>query len=300
MPSLSPEQLEDILTCGICHDLMRDPCSLACGHSFCKLCLRRAFKHKRLCPSCRNSTYTAAEPQPNVALAAILRSVFPDQERDERVEEEEAGNTTREIPIFISNSGPLIPLRPCPMHLFEPRYRLLARRAMDGNKEFLFVWVKEGTDFPSKIDPEALKGTAACAVSIARAQETWDGRWMIDCAGKESVRILDCWEEPNSGSLYMAKVETLPHKPPSLPEPTEEEERIFDSQMEAIRRVTRGAAQAFPVRDSDVEESQWLWQAANSLAMSAEDAQRLLEAEGLAARREVLYELAVTRKQCSE
>ena len=64
------------LSCSICFDLLMDPCSLSCGHTFCELCLAKVWKNEAqnwmeqpssiLCPSCRIPS--EAFPQINYAL----------------------------------------------------------------------------------------------------------------------------------------------------------------------------------------------------------------------------------------
>ena len=50
------EKIDD-MTCGVCFQILMDPISLGCGHSFCELCLAGMWKVNRtpvpLCPMCR-------------------------------------------------------------------------------------------------------------------------------------------------------------------------------------------------------------------------------------------------------
>lgn len=46
------------VTCAICMELMNEPCTLGCGHSFCKNCIRGVYNAERYrpsCPECRAS-----------------------------------------------------------------------------------------------------------------------------------------------------------------------------------------------------------------------------------------------------
>ena len=46
--------LKDAVKCGVCRDIQIDPCTLACGHAFCLLCLARLWKdNKKFCPVCK-------------------------------------------------------------------------------------------------------------------------------------------------------------------------------------------------------------------------------------------------------
>mmetsp|Transcript_58618 Transcript_58618/g.113102 ORF Transcript_58618/g.113102 Transcript_58618/m.113102 type:complete len:96 (+) Transcript_58618:97-384(+) len=74
---LTTEFLEDLLQCSLCHDRMREPASLCCGHSFCQACLRQALRHRHECPICRAPCYTVTDPRPNIALASLIQQAFP-------------------------------------------------------------------------------------------------------------------------------------------------------------------------------------------------------------------------------
>lgn len=109
------------------------------------------------------------------------------------------------LPLFLSGAVQL-PSARCSMHLFEQRYRLLARRALDGGGEFAMAWAKQGSGFPLVVDTETLHGAAACIVRIEQSQQTPDGRWNLRCVGVNPAIILECWIEDGSGELYMAKL----------------------------------------------------------------------------------------------
>lgn len=56
-----------------------------------------------------------------VALILLLSSV--------------ASDTTEDVPIFVCTLA--FPSQPCPLHIFEPRYRLMVRQCMEsGSKQF--------------------------------------------------------------------------------------------------------------------------------------------------------------------
>ena len=48
--------LKDAVKCGVCRDIQIDPCTLACGHAFCLLCLARLWKdNEKFCPVCKET-----------------------------------------------------------------------------------------------------------------------------------------------------------------------------------------------------------------------------------------------------
>ena len=72
------EELLSLLECAICNELMHEPASLLCGHSFCGSCLQLALARSRACPLCRRPCHTASAIQTNIALASIARLAFPE------------------------------------------------------------------------------------------------------------------------------------------------------------------------------------------------------------------------------
>ena len=72
---VSSEELE----CGCCYDLLLDPTTLTCGHSFCRYCLAKWFKtsKKTECPECRQMW--TGFPSVNVRLRSIIEKAFPEK-----------------------------------------------------------------------------------------------------------------------------------------------------------------------------------------------------------------------------
>ena len=55
--------------------VLTDPMVLpGCGHTFCRSCIARCFKHKRQCPTCRDEQPPPDErpPVPNITLRHIV------------------------------------------------------------------------------------------------------------------------------------------------------------------------------------------------------------------------------------
>ncbi|GAA6222706.1 proteoglycan 4-like isoform X1 [Lates japonicus] len=75
--------LENHLICSICMDTFRDPVTTACGHSFCKKCLKANFKYNaKVCPMCMT-------PVPSTPVVNfVLRDIVQQQEKEKKTPEE--------------------------------------------------------------------------------------------------------------------------------------------------------------------------------------------------------------------
>ena len=64
------EGMLNSMTCGVCFQLLLDPVTLGCGHSFCELCLAHMWKTNdqqvSLCPMCRHPWARPGEHPPSV------------------------------------------------------------------------------------------------------------------------------------------------------------------------------------------------------------------------------------------
>jgi hypothetical protein len=105
--------------------------------------LERSLDHQDKCPLCKNSLvdYLAERRQfITLFLDKLLRNYYP-IDFEERVtqfkdELKDITSNENEIPIFVCTLA--LPFAPCPLHIYEPRYRLMLRRAIDfGSKNLV-------------------------------------------------------------------------------------------------------------------------------------------------------------------
>lgn len=132
------------LDCLVCYNTMLEPTTTTCGHTFCRRCLARVMDHSNICPFCRRNLHISASLQTNQCGNAILTSLLdglcPDlvASRTAAVKsEEQAGDEVFNTPLFICTLA--MPAMPTFLHVFEPRYRLMMRRVLEGNRQFGMV-----------------------------------------------------------------------------------------------------------------------------------------------------------------
>uniref|UniRef100_A0A671Q1D6 LON peptidase N-terminal domain and ring finger 1 n=1 Tax=Sinocyclocheilus anshuiensis TaxID=1608454 RepID=A0A671Q1D6_9TELE len=142
--------------CPLCIRLFYEPVTTPCGHTFCKNCIERSLDHNLRCPLCKQPLqeyFKNRKYNTIVLLQEIMSRLFPQQlaERKQVHEAEmaELSNLTKDILIFVCTVA--YPGIPCPLHIFEPRYRLMMRRCMEtGTKKFGMCSYEHGKGYTNK------------------------------------------------------------------------------------------------------------------------------------------------------
>ncbi|XP_064314585.1 LON peptidase N-terminal domain and RING finger protein 1 isoform X2 [Phalacrocorax carbo] len=160
------------LECSLCIRLFFEPVTTPCGHTFCKECLERCLDHRPNCPLCKQSL-----------REDIMLAIFPTQlaeRRDlHRAEMAELSNLTKNIPIFVCTMS--FPGIACPLHVFEPRYRLMIRRCQEtGTRRFGMCIYENGKSFADY----------GCMLEIRQIELLADGRSLVDTIGRRRFRVL--------------------------------------------------------------------------------------------------------------
>uniref|UniRef100_A0A672FN69 LON peptidase N-terminal domain and ring finger 1, like n=1 Tax=Salarias fasciatus TaxID=181472 RepID=A0A672FN69_SALFA len=175
---LDPNDLE----CSLCMRLFYEPVTTPCGHTFCKNCLERCLDHTPQCPLCKESLkeYLACRKYMVTSVLDTLIKQYLSQEYAERTkthleETRELSDLTKNVPIFVCTMA--YPTVPCPLHVFEPRYRLMIRRCMEtGTRQFGMFFV----DFLYY----------GCMLIIRSVHFLPDGRSVVDTIGGKRFRVL--------------------------------------------------------------------------------------------------------------
>ncbi|XP_009979077.1 PREDICTED: LON peptidase N-terminal domain and RING finger protein 1-like, partial [Tauraco erythrolophus] len=174
------------LECSLCIRMFFEPVTTPCGHTFCKECLERCLDHRPNCPLCKQSLreyLKAGSYSPTVLLQDIMLATFPAQLAERRelhqAEMAELSNLTKNIPIFVCTMA--FPGIACPLHVFEPRYRLMIRRCQEtGTRRFGMCVYENGKSFADY----------GCMLEIRQIELLADGRSLVDTIGTRRFRVL--------------------------------------------------------------------------------------------------------------
>lgn len=95
-----------------------------------------------------------------------------------------------ELPLFPLNVV-LFPGMPLPLHIFEPRYRLMINRCVDAGRVFGVAMLIEGQEGQSGTVPAGV----GCTARILEVAPFADGRMNLSTVGERRFRILSMREE---------------------------------------------------------------------------------------------------------
>jgi len=125
----------------------------------------------------------------NKTLVTLLRAVCPEivAARAEAVAQEEQGsNGNMNVPLFVCTLG--FPNQPTFLRIFEPRYRLMLRRALESNRQFGMLMYNRYSE------PQGDLGSVhfyqyGTMLEIVHAQVMADGTSLIETRGLYRFRV---------------------------------------------------------------------------------------------------------------
>ncbi|CAN5229561.1 LON peptidase substrate-binding domain-containing protein [soil metagenome] len=94
--------------------------------------------------------------------------------------------SVRELPLFPLPEVVLFPDRPMPLHIFEPKYRLMVNTILDGDKSFGILLWDAVTGEPASV---------GCSAEITDFRRLSDGRLNIMTVGRQRFRVLEYIQE---------------------------------------------------------------------------------------------------------
>ena len=198
------------------------------------------------------------------------------------------------LPLFALSDVVLLPEISAPLTLFEPRYRQLARDALAGEEQIGMVTVRPDSVTQMEGDPTIFD--IGCLGRIAHAQEQPDGTFQILLLGVSRFRILQ-EEERKGDRLYRsARVELLPDETPN---DTETLELLEQRRREVLGYLERLVQRLGPNKAHDpaaaaferLTPARLVNALTQSLAFQPVERQRLLEADSIVSRFEIMGDL---------
>lgn len=191
------------LDCQICYSMLLSPLTTPCGHTYCRPCVQRVLDHSPYCPICRSrlrmsASLTKAQYPDNAKIAKLLQILYPVslQQREAQQHAEAlsnlAGGDGLTTPLFVCTLA--FPNAPTFLHVFEPRYRLMIRRALEADRRFgMVIAVPPGSphgvameDSQAQRSPIYKYGTL---LHIINFQPLPDGRSLIETIGVERFEV---------------------------------------------------------------------------------------------------------------
>ena len=188
-----------------------------------------------------------------------------------------------ELPMFPLGNV-LLPTQLISLHVFEPRYRALARHCTDGDRRLGVVLIERG----SEVGGGDVRFDVATRAVIADAVELDDGRWVMILAGEDRIRVQR-WlpDDP------YPRAEVVPCDDGQAgPEPSARRDEL----VRVLRRVLAmqamlGEAANDPTVEVSADPAVATWQAVRLAPLGPLDAQRVLGTDGVVERLEMVRSL---------
>ena len=183
----------------------------------------------------------------------------------------------------------LFPYDVLPLHVFEPRYRLMTRRVLEGDKEFGVVLIERGQEVGGG-DVRSEHGTIARVVQVTEAP---DGRYGLVTVGVRRIEVVE-WlpDDP----YPRAEVRAL-DDPPATAADDDARERVVAALTrvtEIARRIDPRVAAPPPLDPDPLRAS---YEAAALAPIGSYDAQRVLAATDATTRLALLETLLSERAE---
>lgn len=184
------------LDCQVCYSLFLDPLTTACGHTFCRKCIHRILDHSNLCPICRRGltippAISATQAPSNSLLIKLLTGLCPEAlaVRAEAAKLEDMNGVGElDTPLFVCTLS--FPTMPTFLHIFEPRYRLMIRRAIEsGNRKFGMILHNANREVQGELGAVGFYSYGVL-LHIVNLHLMADGRSLIETVGVSRFRIL--------------------------------------------------------------------------------------------------------------
>lgn len=187
------------------------------------------------------------------------------------------------LPVFPLGSV-LFPHQLLPLHVFEPRYRELTQRCLDGDRRFGVVLIERGHEVGGGEERFDV-GTVAEIVQAARLS---DGRWLLETVGRDRFRV-DQWlpDDPHPWA------EITPLESDGGPSPDPDRVRVLTDQLRRLLALRSELGDPAPAATADLDDDPGVasWQVAILAGLGPLDALRVLRTVGTGPRTDLLEQL---------
>eukprot|EP00210_Caulerpa_lentillifera_P008558 g8163.t1 len=176
--------------CTLCLKLFHQPVTTPCGHSFCSACLQRSLDHSNKCPICRKVIHVGRTLPISVTLNNLVSQLFTEEVKERESELATVSGTLTEqemsyLPVFVLFT--LFPGEKMALNVFEPRYRLMIRRVMEGNRCFGMIQASSQTSNGiSRVGTEC---------EIVECEPLADGRYFLEVIGRRRFEVIEEWDQ---------------------------------------------------------------------------------------------------------
>lgn len=193
-----------------------------------------------------------------------------------------------ELPMFPLGSV-LLPSTAISLHVFEERYRALARRCVAGDRRFGVVLIERG----SEVGGGDVRFDVGTRARIAEAVELDDGGWVMAAVGEDRVRVRRWLADDPYPRAEVEPCTDVPAGPAAVEGRARLDAllgRVLALQAELGDRAG-GGPQPRPQLPLHPDPAVATWQAVALAGIGPLDAQRVLETDGVDARLDLVTAL---------
>ncbi len=180
----------------------------------------------------------------------------------------------RELPLFPLPEVVLFPTRPLPLHIFEPRYRIMMNTILESDRRFGVLMVDPARSSLANI---------GCCAEVIHHQRLPDDRLKMWTLGQQRFRVLEYIREKPYRVGLVEWIEDHPPVKDLRPLATEVEQVLRDVVRLSAKLTEQEIELPEDLPDLPVELSYWI--ASNLYGVAAEQ-QALLEMQDTVARLE--------------
>ncbi|KAK6148575.1 hypothetical protein DH2020_019487 [Rehmannia glutinosa] len=215
---VKPQRTDDY-DCTLCLKLLYEPITTPCGHSFCRSCLFQSMDRGNRCPLCRTVLFISPRTCAiSVTLNNIIQKNFPEEYAERKSENDSLTNLGVDLlPLFVMDV--ILPCQKFQLNIFEPRYRLMVRRIMEGNRRMGMAVVDSSTGSIADY---------ACEVEITDFVPFGLSNYWAQVESRRRCRVIRNWDQDG---YRIAEVEWVQDTYP--PEGTERNDLLEMTQKAA-------------------------------------------------------------------